>query len=344
MSSALPASEIHLHEPCPPPGARCTYIIYFITGNPGLIEYYRTFLTHLYGLLTRDAPSSTVFHVFGRSLSGFEIDFASREAKLDSDDRPPYGLQEQITRSQEALENLVRDVKNREGARDVRIILMGHSLGTYMLLEVIRRVREKAKLERDAPKIIGGVCLFATVVDIAKSDSGRKATSLLKIGQLPRFASRLTGMLTFFIPLSFLTFLVKSVMGYPADAAHVTAAFVKSQYGVHQALHMARDEMREMAADTWDEEIWGALSPSTHPHPRPILRFLFAEKDHWIADETRDELIKARGGIDGEDHKPVMEIDQQEGWVHAFCIQQSVPVADRVYNWVRDMIILDEAR
>jgi hypothetical protein len=73
----LPTSKIHLSTP-PEPGkkaAKTTYIIYFLTGNPGLIEYYRTFLTHLYGLLTHNTASnlSTEFHVYGRSLSGFEM-------------------------------------------------------------------------------------------------------------------------------------------------------------------------------------------------------------------------------------------------------------------------------
>lgn len=70
----------------------------------------------------------------------------------------------------------MRDVKEKHGSQDVRVILMGHSVGSYILLEVIRRVREKAKIEEEAVRIIGGVCLFPTVTHIAKSESGRKAT------------------------------------------------------------------------------------------------------------------------------------------------------------------------
>lgn len=70
-------------------------------------------------------------------------------------------------------------------------------------------------------------------------------------------------------------------MGFPTAGARVTAGFLKSPYGVRQALFMANDEMKELSIDKWDEEIWGAAHPSPHPHPRPTLRFLFAESDHW---------------------------------------------------------------
>lgn len=117
---------------------------------------------------------------------------------------------------------------------------------------------------------------------------------------------------------------------------------------------MARDEMQQITTDAWDAEIWGAAHPSPHPHPRPVLRFLFAKQDHWVADETRDDLIKARGtvaggSVDGEEDeveewKPVMEIDEDEGWPHGFCIKHSVPVAERVYGYVKGIVESDMRR
>ena len=79
MPSA-PASQIHLRTP-PEPGKKSasrTYIIYFLTGNPGLFEYYRTFLTHLYGVLSSYTASDrdVEFQVYSWSLSGFEMNSA----------------------------------------------------------------------------------------------------------------------------------------------------------------------------------------------------------------------------------------------------------------------------
>ncbi|KAF9734168.1 hypothetical protein PMIN06_010427 [Paraphaeosphaeria minitans] len=342
MAPPLPASQIHLHDPSATQVKRA-YIIYFITGNPGLIEYYRTFLTHLYGLLTQSSPSTTSIHVFGRSLSGFEAGTAT-ENQGNGDG--PFSLQEQISRSQSAIEKLVGDVQEKDGTQDVRVILMGHSVGSFILLEVIRRVKEKAKMERDAVRIAGGVCLFPTVTHIAKSDSGRKATPLFTLPYFPFIAATLAHALTFLLPLSLASRLIQRLLSFPPNAAHTTASFVKSPHGVHQALHMARDEMREITEDTWSTEIWGLSSPNPSSAAVP-LRFLFAQKDHWVASSTRDELMAARGRPESshpsEAWKPVMEIDCSEGWEHGFCIRQSIPVAEKVGDWVRAMIEGDAA-
>jgi hypothetical protein len=160
-----------------------------------------------------------------------------------------------------------------------------------------------------------------------------------------------------FIPVALLSRLVAAVTGFPEDASYTTASFVKSPHGVQQALHMARDEMFQIDTDIWDEDVWGAAAEapaSQHPHPRPILKFLFAGKDHWVADETRDALIRTRGRFSrgdvqeveglGENWKPVMEVDEREGWPHGFCIKHGVPVAERVVGYVRAMVAQDEQR
>ena len=95
---------------------------------------------------------------------------------------------------------------------------------------------------------------------------------------------------------------------------------------------MARDEMVTIRSDVWDTEVWGAAHQSPSPHPRPKLRFLFGQNDHWVADETRDDLIRARAfgedydgsGIKKIEHwKPRMEVDE-EGWPHGFCISKLI--------------------
>lgn len=159
------------------------------------------------------------------------------------------------------------------------------------------------------------------------------------------------------MPLSLLSKLVALITGFPADASHTTASFIKSPHGVHQALHMARDEMFQIDTDIWDEDVWGAAASepvSKHPHPRPVLKFLFAKKDHWVADETRDALIRTRGRFSrwdvqetegmGENWKPGMEVDETEGWPHGFCIRHGVPVAERVAGYVRGIVAQDAER
>lgn len=173
-----PTSKIYLRSP-PEAGkkhAQKTYIIYFLTGNPGLVEYYRAFLTHLYGLLSHNTATSGAieFQVYGRSFSGFEMDSAEiKTHKYRS--QPPYGLQDQIRHAEDDVAELVEEVKE-QGGKDVRVILMGHSVGSYVALEIVRRLRAHGLVGEDYETRVSGVVgLFPTVVDIARSESGMKA-------------------------------------------------------------------------------------------------------------------------------------------------------------------------
>ncbi|KAF2205582.1 hypothetical protein GQ43DRAFT_436920 [Delitschia confertaspora ATCC 74209] len=340
-TSQLP-SIIHLRNPTPtaPNNAKPkqTYIIYFITGNPGLIEYYRTFHTHLYALLST-SNQNVDFQIYGRSLSGFEVDNSSTDNTNKNRVAPPYSLQDQIQNSGKALEDLINSLVN-QGIKAPQVILIGHSVGSYILLELIRSFREGLiKAPEKNVKIVGGICLFPTVTHIAKSASGRRAGWLICQKHTAAAASVLARLLLLLIPTNVLSSLISVFMSFPQDAARTTATFAKSKHGILQALHMARDEMHEITSDTWDEEVWGAAHPSPSQHPRPVLRFLFAKSDHWVADETRDELMKVRARVDGvEEWKPKMEIDEKEGWPHAFCIRHSIPVAGRVKEYIDDII------
>ncbi|PVI07711.1 hypothetical protein DM02DRAFT_608793 [Periconia macrospinosa] len=341
MSTSLLHHEIHLQQQAVwgTKSPLRTYIIYFITGNPGLIGYYRNFLTHLYGLLSTDTIR---VHIYGRSLSGFEVDpvKATKHA-------PPYSLEDQILHSTIALEEQVRKIQEEDSSQDTRVILMGHSVGAYILLEVTRRMMIKAKAQGGVGvRVVGGICLFPTITHIAKSSSGRKSSWFLTIRHFAFLASLFVRLLTFPIPIAILAFLIRAFMRFPADAARVTAAFVKSRNGVQQALHMARDEMLEITTDNWSEEIWSAADSQSGP----ILRFLFAKSDHWVADETRDELIAARAANPGNsgrikdedgDGRPIMEIDELEGWPHGFCLKHSIPVAEHVAGYVKTVFEKD---
>jgi hypothetical protein len=46
----------------------------------------------------------------------------------------------------------------------------------------------------------------------------------------------------------------------------------------------------------------------------------------------------------GEDWKPVMEIDEREGWPHGFCIRHGVPIAEKVAGYVRGIVKQDASR
>lgn len=204
------------------------HLIYFITGNPGLIGYYDTFLSTLHDLLSGTPSLPTdVFHVYGQSLAGFGDDDPSLPIPTS-----PYSLEYQIQRSQKSLEELRIPSGPREGQIYDSVILMGHSVGSYMVLEIIQRLRKKSS----PLKIRSGILLFPTVTHIAQSPSGVKISALFRIPDFPRKASMAAKSLVWLAPKGVLKWLVGLVTRMPHGAAEVTARFLKSRMGVWQAL------------------------------------------------------------------------------------------------------------
>lgn len=157
------------------------YHIFFITGNPGLMAYYHKFLASLSNLFNEDQDISNGVngvHIYGHSLGGFNTT-AEEETKV-----APYGLQQQIDYVETTLESYVRaqnSIRKSQQAietssqRPLKVILMGHSVGAYILLEVLRRSRKQLSLGGETGmEVVGGVLLFPTVTHIAKSPSGLK--------------------------------------------------------------------------------------------------------------------------------------------------------------------------
>lgn len=182
------SDEIYIAEPADSAssvstGSR-TYLIFYIPGNPGLVEYYRSFLTHLHTSLKAKRPDCD-FEILGRSLPGFEVREVSASRVKDRETGPPYNVNQQINFTIREVKKAVKGAKSN-GKKDVRVIIMGHSLGSYMSMEVIRLLREEAKdnpHNEGSVRVVGGILLFATVMDLAKSPSG------LRLGVRPTSGS-----------------------------------------------------------------------------------------------------------------------------------------------------------
>src|SRR5262245_30909684 len=113
-------------------------LLYFIPGNPGLIEYYDEFL----GIL-RDAfdssQTSLAVDIYGKSLAGFH----DYDHEPFTKTNPPFDLETQIclTYADISSRRVGEDpppggkTLDRRGTPYDCIILMGHSVGAYMALE-----------------------------------------------------------------------------------------------------------------------------------------------------------------------------------------------------------------
>lgn len=222
------SSQISLSPTFENPNASHT-LIFFITGNPGLISYYDTFLSTLHHLLSGESGFSrpNAFYIYGQSLAGFgDNEMPSKP------DGYPYTLEDQIDSRIRLLMDQRIPSGSRQGQPYDDVILIGHSVGTYILLEVLQR------LQKSTPslKIKAGILLMPTVIGLGESSNGTKAALLFRIPGFARGASLVANALLWPLPRSAVKWLVGLILSMPNDGAEVTARFLKSNMGIWQAL------------------------------------------------------------------------------------------------------------
>ncbi|TGO40725.1 hypothetical protein BHYA_0032g00040 [Botrytis hyacinthi] len=296
-----------------------------------------TFLSLLNDLLSSSpTKNSDTYHIFGQSLAGFETD----DVPSESPNQNPYSLEQQIDLVHDCLVEQI----NGSSTPYKNVILIGHSVGSYILLETLSKLIAPAA-NPSISAALSGILLFPTVTHIARSPSGAKLTPLMSIPNFPALASSTAKMLLYCAPNVVLDFLVKKITGMPEEAAKVTTSFLRSKNGIWQALYLARDEMNIITDDKWDSEIWGVEHSESSQSSPPKLIFYFGENDHWVASHTRDALIAARASpvpesasstssfSIKENNKPIMMIDK-EGIDHGFCINHSETMATKVKDWI----------
>lgn len=240
------------------------------------------------------------------------------------------------------IEHTYQDVLEQKHKGFDAVILIGHSVGSYIALEVLSRLRRRsseASLKPSSKAKLNAILLFPTVTHIAQSPSGVKFSTLFGIPKFPTLVHLLSQYGFWALSDDWLKGAVKKITGMPDNAAGVTARFLRSKTGVAQSLHMARDEMKTITEDKWDEEIWGIEGEDEEKgdgevREAPRLVFLFGEDDHWVANHTRDALIKARGSSGGR----IKMVLDQDKIPHGFCIRHSEQVAEKVSVWVSEMV------
>lgn len=130
------ADEIYHRPPNGPSQLGRRFLVFFITGNPGLIEYYRIFLDHLWDKLRMGPTFNDNVYVYGTSLAGFNVTKSERG-------KVPHDLNDQIDhviyRLHQAVDNVHLHGSYDPQHRPVQVILVGHSVGSYILLEVVAR-------------------------------------------------------------------------------------------------------------------------------------------------------------------------------------------------------------
>ncbi|KFA76533.1 hypothetical protein S40288_01563 [Stachybotrys chartarum IBT 40288] len=303
--------------------ARKHTLMYFICGNPGVISFYEHFFDCLRGLLDSVESSSatgTAYHLYGRSLLGFE-----------DDEHPPFTAENQpwdVEGQVQGVYEHVASLRTDKGERYDAVVLMGHSVGTFIAVEVFHRhLRDPGR----APglRLERGFLLFPTVTHIAKSPSGRMVTLLQRLPFFTLYAQQIAALLLSLLSSSFLAWYFTRIGGFTPATARTCARWLKSRDGVRQSIHMGLDEMRVIGEEKWEEELWEATEEGG-------ARFymFYGREDHWVAGEMRDAFIGRRRVGGGT------RIVVDEGDIgHAFSVKEddSWAVARRVASWVDEM-------
>ncbi|KAI3325261.1 hypothetical protein HD806DRAFT_521550 [Xylariaceae sp. AK1471] len=305
-------------------------LIFLVPGNPGLVGYYDPFLSALRDQIDSNTSLNTVnFHIYGQNLAGF----TDKDHEPFTSSQKPYDLEFQIEHTLNALSSLRIDSGPRQGQPYQHVLLIGHSVGAYIVLEICHRMlRDPSR----APglKLTSGILLFPTIDHLANSSNGWKLNMLRQTPLLGNNAYRIAQGFMRLWPYDTLYWFVSKALGFPPHAAEVTTRWLKSRDGVWQSLHLGMDEIRVIGNDKWDDELWEiAKDAKSHKTIIPKFYFFFGKRDHWVADHYRDEFIKKRSK---QVERTRLIVD--DGKIpHAFCIEHSESVAEKVHGWIGEM-------
>lgn len=326
--------------------SRKDVLIFMISGNPGLIDYYKPFLSALRTLLdSSPASKGTRFHIYGQDLAGFNDDDHAPFSAAN----PPRDVAYQVNYLFETLSEIrIQDEGDpqKQGQPFDDVILIGHSVGTYLILQLFHKQLRSPEL---APhlRLQTGILLFPTIEHIRHSPSGKRLELLRSAAFLQ--AHRLAAGFLRLWPYAALHWVITTLLGHPPAAADVTARWLKSRDGVWQALYMGLDEMRVIGEDQWDDELWeieredkaaqaqqrGSDASGTDVASEeesgvavdtklpPKFFFFFGKDDHWVANHFRDAFIERR---QKQAERTRLMVDEGN-LPHAFCIRKFDPVS-----------------
>ncbi|KAJ8897446.1 hypothetical protein PR048_002792 [Dryococelus australis] len=131
-------------------------LVLCIPGNPGVTGYYTSFLETVYSNL--GIPVWVICH------AGHELPPQGDNLRTSTNCSGVYGLQEQINHKVAFIEKYV--------PADVKIYLIGHSIGCQLVLEALKHANIRSKVKKC-------YLLFPTIERLATSPNGKFLTNLI---------------------------------------------------------------------------------------------------------------------------------------------------------------------
>ncbi|KAJ3003899.1 hypothetical protein HKX48_001503 [Thoreauomyces humboldtii] len=245
----LPTPTSVLHFPSSLPTPRL--VIVLVPGNPGVPDYYTSYLTSLYAHLSGKCTIIAAGHL--------GHDASVKTSKV-------FRIREQVDHKVAVLDEVERRW------RGVKVVLMGHSFGAWCIVQVM-----KARPKANVVKI---VMLFPTLHHIADSPQG-KIVSYASLPYIRLVAPTLVALIRLTTPAPLLRRLIHlfSPSQSPTDITSTLSKLLRFNT-VHNTLALAYDEMRTIRVlERRDVEPW--VERAT---------FYYGTEDRWVPVEHAAEM------------------------------------------------------
>ncbi|KAF9479711.1 hypothetical protein BDN70DRAFT_878464 [Pholiota conissans] len=270
-------------------------LLFFIPGNPGLVDFYIPFLSAIHA-----QELSPNLAIVAKAHVG-HYPGVTETAPMH---RPEESLTIQIQASLELLGTVINFYK-----RKPRIIVIGHSVGSWISLQLLKAVPHE---------ISATFLLFPTISNIADTPNGKLLFPIFH--PLSRSILSSLSVVAKWIPHRFISFLYAS---WPQNQVQVLREFISSGRSITASLSMAHQEMKNIRA----------LDTALLEGCKDKLYFYYAESDNWVGKE-REALLQ----VIGPNNESAKIVYEQSGIPHAFCINHSDLVAKDCSSWINRIL------
>lgn len=231
----------------------------FIPGNPGVVAFYKDFLEALYEFLGGRVSVTAIGHI--------------SHTKKNWEHGRVFSLEEQTDHKIDFIKQELEDP-------GVPILLVGHSIGSYIALDMFRRSSDKVTY------CIGLYPFLALNPHSAEQSIIGKITAS---GVLSISLSLIVASLRF-LPITALRFILKSSLGksWSDVALEAGCSHLVQYHTMRNILFMAMTEFQKLT-ETPD---WAFLREK---HDK--LAFLFGANDHWGPLQMFEEISKQVPGV-----------------------------------------------
>ncbi|KAM7404106.1 hypothetical protein PAMA_004500 [Pampus argenteus] len=291
ITEVLKCGSCQLHS-----GHKVLFLI--IPGNPGVVGFYRTFMQTLHSMFGYRHPVWAVSHA-GHCVPPDSMDMVE-DASLATD-KDVFGLNGQIEHKLAFLRKHV--------PRETSLVLVGHSIGCYIILEMMKRDPEL--------EVLKAVMLFPTIERMAQTPQGKVMTPVLCH---MRYAAYLPLFLLSLLPEGFKSSLIKLVFGgirsLDYTVVQPTVGLLSGDCAAN-AMYMGGQEMRKVLE----------RDNITIKKNLEKLIFYYGAADHWCPVQYYHEIKK---------DFPAGDFRLCENrFRHAFVLDAGREVAQMVVEWIR---------